>query len=501
MDLIQNSYIKWALSGLLLGIGFVVPSLWILGLAGGVYFIHTLINESSVKRQLLGATLAWTIKAACANSFFWSVYPVQWLPIEWGSAQLVLVLLYWVTTSLWLSLGALVVVVGYGVCKKYASSLYKHLPLLLVPVFWVVGEMFGSFMFSVMMIGPGGTINVAYSFGYSGYLLAEHALLLQLARLGGVYVLSALFAIVAIGIILVLQFPKTITTTITSFVIGLVFATGWYQYVAFPIITSEQGHSVAVIDTYPGRELSQERSDFTNSIAITQAVEAALTLGGDYILLPEDAQFFNQTQPIGSLRSSINFKYDNPQPVIVDSGPTLVGEKTVLQALIFDGQGDHIDRIHKRYLVPQGEFMPSLYSRTLQLVGLSSIAALLSEQIAFAVGPLTSQAAMSENIPGILFCFESVDPMGVRKLIRERPHMPFVAHPVSHTWFHDSTVLWHQLDTMLQVQAVWNQKYIISASNHAYSHAFAPNGAIQTLEATTSGEGWAVKEVIIPRKN
>lgn len=501
MEFIQNSYVKWAISGLLLGIGFVIPLLWILGLAGAAYFIHTLVNEKSFVRQCVGAVLAWTIKSACATSVFWSVYPVQWLPVDVGSGQLLVIGMYWFTSSVWLGLGALFVVAGYWICKKYTLVPFTYVPLLFMPVFWVIGEIAGSFIFSIMMMGPGGTLNAAYSLGYSGFLLAEHDVLLQVARIGGVYALSALFACMAAIVIIVLQTKKTTITTVFFFSLGFIYATGFHQYYVFPVATSDKGYTVITVDTYSDRSLFMDQSDFVNSIAINQAVEAALTLQSDYVILPEDAKFFSQTQSVGALKTTVNIKYNKPAQVIIDSGPTRIGEATVFQATVFNGQDDSIERIHKRYLVPQGEFMPTLYSGFLSIAGFSDLVSVLSNQFSFEVGPATNQSAVAENTPGILFCFESVDPLGVRRIVNERPNMPFVAHPVSHTWFHDSEVLWHQLDTMLRVQAVWNQQYIISASNHAYSSAFAPSGAVQHLDSTVSGDGWAIKEIIIPKNN
>jgi apolipoprotein N-acyltransferase len=498
MHLIQNNYVAWAVSGLLLGIGFVVPSMWILGVGGGVYFLYTLLQKSSLLHKYFGATLAWTIKSACANSFFWSVYPIEWLPVEFGGVQLLLIGMYWITTSLWLGLGAVVVVTGYHIAKKYQHTIYEHLPLIIFPITWVLGEIAGSFIFSVMMIGPGGTFNAAYSFGYSGYLLAEHDILLQFARLGGAYALGVLFACIVIILLLVVWNKKTTPRIVASLVIGVVYFSGFHQYFFLPVIT-EDGYKVASIDTYPVRSEVLDRTDFEKSVAITEAVEAALALNGDYIILPEDAQFFNQNQPIGSAVSNINMKYNNPSQIILDSAGVVVDNKNVVQAFVFNGQEEEIERIQKGYLVPQGEFMPTLYNLFLGLLGQSNLTEIISSHVSFEVGSLTDQSQMASNTPGILFCFESVDPQGIRRLVADRPDMPFVAHPLSHTWFYNSKTLWHQLDTMLRIQAVWNQQYIISASNQAYSSVFSPMGVVDSLPATIVGDQWVVREVVIPR--
>jgi apolipoprotein N-acyltransferase len=501
MGLVQNNFIKWALSGVLLGVGFVVPSLWVVGLVGGFLFLNTMIAEQSLLRLCVGATLAWTIKSAFATSVFWSVYPIEWLPVDFGLVQLLLIFMYWSTASLWLGLGALVVVIGYKVSEKYLTKISTLMPLVLLPLFWVAGEVLGSFIFSVMMIGPGGALNAAYSLGYSGYLLAEHDGLLQMASFGGVYILSFLYITFVVFLLLVLQKKNIVISFSVGLIVSVAYLSSFQQYVFFPVTPKSDGHTIVSIDTYPDRQQSKEQTGFQKSVAIEEAMERALLMDNDYILLPEDAQFFNQTKTAGSLAASINLKYESPDQVIVDSGGAVVDGKLVLQASVFNGPEDAVEVIHKRYLVPQGEFMPTLYSGFLSLFGSPDITKLIKEHLSFEIGPNTNQSAVADNVPGILFCFESVDPRGVRRLVDERGNMPFVAHPISHTWFHDSEILWHQLESMLRVQAVWSKQYIISSSNHAYSSAYAPNGAIQMLEAVESGEGWAVKQIIIPKNN
>ncbi len=88
--------------------------------------------------------------------------------------------------------------------------------------------------------------------------------------------------------------------------------------------------------------------------------------------------------------------------------------------------------------------------------------------------------------------------MGVRSLMNERESVPFIAHPVSHIWFHQPRSFWSQLDTALRVQAIWNQVYIASAGNHAPSKLFTPQGKIVMPQKIASGEFWEVGTVEIP---
>jgi len=74
---------------------------------------------------------------------------------------------------------------------------------------------------------------------------------------------------------------------------------------------------------------------------------------------------------------------------------------------------------------------------------------------------------------------------------------PFVAHIVSHGWFKEPKTLWPQLQAMLQVQAIWNDTYIVSAGNHTVGYTVSPTGTILYPEVTAQGEWWQVGVVSI----
>jgi hypothetical protein len=87
----------------------------------------------------------------------------------------------------------------------------------------------------------------------------------------------------------------------------------------------------------------------------------------------------------------------------------------------------------------------------------------------------------------------------VRTIMKERGSVPFIAHPVSHAWFTEPFALWNQLETMLQVQAVWNQSYIVSSGNQVRGYAVTPTGAIVYPKQVQSGDNWSLGIVQIPR--
>jgi hypothetical protein len=70
---------------------------------------------------------------------------------------------------------------------------------------WVGGEVLGALTFSLYTTGPGSYLTAGFSFGQSGYALAQHELLLGVAVWGSVYALSLCVYIGAYSVYLLRQ--------------------------------------------------------------------------------------------------------------------------------------------------------------------------------------------------------------------------------------------------------------------------------------------------------
>lgn len=492
-------YITWPLSGVLLGIGFVVPTLWIVSLVGGAYFLYLLQQKTSLRQKIFGAWLAWTIKAAFAVGWMWSTYPIEWLPLDLGQIQVVLIGISWVLTALCLGLGAVVMVITISFIHRYVVTTSLVYIFVLVPLLWVSCETLGSIVFSLFSYGPGGMVSTLFSFGYVGYLLAFHDWLLPAARLVGVFSLGFVFVLMAAALCWSLgQSKKHMRVAVLSLL--LLFFASFFPLTKEQLPKTSEGYTVITIDTQLGSRLHTTKEGQVYAAAALQAaVKTALAENTEYVILPEDSRFFDQSRSVGENKSLFSTQNNNPAVVLVDSGRASSVGETVQQAFIYNGPEALVERYHKKYLVPQGEFFPYVYSVLFKVIGSTESLAYLSQGISYQVGPWTSQKAAAANVPGVLFCFESFAPFGVRSLMTERPELPFVAHIASHAWFHKPHTLWSQMEAMLRVQAVWNQQYIVTAGNMVAGNAYAPSGAVWEPEVIATGEGWQLKRTVIPR--
>jgi apolipoprotein N-acyltransferase len=499
MTLFRHWYVRWILSGLLLGIGFVFPHLWILGIGGGALFLYLLQQEATLSKKLIGAVTSWTIKAMLSVWFYWNTYPIEWLPLDIGQIQILLIFFTWFMTALCLGSGALFLVLVVWLLKKKTDISHWSYYILIYPLLWIIGESLGSLAFSIFFYGPGGTINTSFSFGYVGYLLAQHEMLLQGARLAGVYGLSFIFVCI-LGVLMWRMEREKKIWRVGLYLLILLYGSSYFSIGHPEILNEGNNQKVITVDTkISSRNTTKEGQKEVNE-TLSEAVSAALAEQPEYIILPEDSRYFDQSLAAGKIKNQFQLQYKNPKVVLVDSSRVRYDGNAIQQAFVFNGINEETERFHKRYLVPQGEFFSSIYSYILKRVGYEDSLAYLSGDMSYRVGPLISQSQAASNVPGILFCFESFAPNGVRLLTKERGDMPFVAHIASHAWFHEPHILWSQMETMMRVQAVWNQQYIVSAGNMVSGKFYTPNGGVFDMEVVNKGDQWEIKQAYIPKR-
>jgi apolipoprotein N-acyltransferase len=273
-----------------------------------------------------------------------------------------------------------------------------------------------------------------------------------------------------------------------------------FPFLQSPASSSVESVQIAVISTELRRTAWQSADLWSlRRQTLLEAYEAARATESQYILFPEDSRLASGDAGVTDSELLITERDFTTQPVIVDSGKhALTDDTAVLRATVSDLETGIVAQADKRYLVPQGEFAPALHRRVLSVLG-PEVSAYMDSMLVFEKGMLRSQADFPARFPSVLFCFESVDPMGVRSLMRERQqNVPFVAHVVSHGWFQHSSLIQSQLDSMLRVQAVWNQVPIVVAGNHARSALYIPNGDILMPTESASGINWSVGTFNLP---
>lgn len=495
----------FAFSGSLLGIGFVISPFWPLSFIGVWMFFTALETAPSWQSRFSGAFLAFSIKALCGIAWFWSVYPIDWLSIPVSVWQLPAIGVGWFVSGVALGSGGLLLALLVSGVRRY-PSLYSG-RFIFYALGWVGAEVFGSFIFSLVTYGPGGTITTAFSFGYIGYLTAHIPLFFAVASFGGVYGVT----VVTILAVLVGAYSLTHWHGIRrSFVVGVSFGiiiVSWlgtgpviFNRLSLSSTSTTPTATVALVDTSFSATLRQsEAGQATRQKALTEALKAARASEATYIIFPEDSGFMTGLDS-GLAFALINFRHQlqSGGVVLVDSGSVPTPDGVFLRATIFDGLMGASYELDKQYLVPVGEFVPThIITPLFTALGWGSIFTTLEQSVRYRPGPHTALKADLTHIPGILFCFEGVSPKSVKKLRTRRP-VPFIAHPFSHGWFQSTTRLTPQLTMMLRLQARANQISIVSAGNQGTGAVYLPSGQRYVPPVYAEGDLWRVRVATIP---
>jgi apolipoprotein N-acyltransferase len=488
----QTNYSQAFIMGGFLGIGFIFPAWWWLAFVAIIWMVSAL--ETSVPtRKLMGLfALAWGIKSLCSIVWFWSAYPIDWVEGLSVGVQLTLISVYWITSGLWLSSGG--ALFGFlSRCILRQSSISRAWALGLIPVVWLLSEISAAVVFSFFTAGPGSFLQAYFSFGMIGYLLATTPFGVWAAAVGQVYGLTILM--VGISIFLYIIKKNISTIRFAGVAITLVILV---SFVSFPL--SEQGNTtqtVIVVDTrFDPQMLSTEFGYEVKFDTLQTAVDAAVAQSADVVLLPEDSRYlYGKFIDANSEQVMAYWQFAHPdsRAVVIDSGRyTTQSGETVLRASVLDPKNNVVWEFDKQYLVPQGEYVPTAYGAVLRVLGYGRVVDAVAADSSYIPGPLSQTAKLPSHIPGVLFCFESVNPLGVTTLGHART-LPFIAHPISHGWFHEPTILWQQLDVMLQVQARFNGLPIVSAGNMVAGKMYLPSGKIETGEVIETGERYTLR--------
>lgn len=490
-------HIGWmqaSVAGAFLGIGFIVPILWWLSLLAIVWCLHSIKNSTSYLQLVKILFIVWFIKSLCSLSWYLSIYPIQWIDIPNHTYQIILLFVYWTSSSAWLALGAifLALIGRFMYVQKNISEYFWYYTM---PIVWLGSELFSGVTFAIFSFGPGSVLDTYFvSQGMVGYLLGTTSIGVWLAVVAGVYGLSFIVISVACFILFIFETKRQKYLVVFMIVVTLLNVGSVNRKFAHTNV----GVTVISVDTqFDAGLLSANEGEQIKVDTVRAAVDTAIELAPTFVLLPEDSRYldsqYDSNYP-GQAMSIFLFTHKNTETILIDSGRhESKNGPTVLRANVFDGVSKKMWQFDKQYLVPQGEYVPYLYQAIFSLLGYKSVIDEIAQDSSYRPGPLLQTDALPSYIPGVLFCFESSSPTGVPKLTKLRT-LPFVAHPVSHAWFHNPAVLWQQLDVMLQIQARYSGVPIVSAGNMATGKLYLPSGAIETGRVIVEGDRYQLRE-------
>ena len=453
-----------AVSGLLLGIGFYIPVLWPLVFVGLVPFLYVSARAPGdwKRRALLGLVLGLTLYGCALAAIFWHTLPVDWFGIESVALQVFAVGGSWLLAASILALGT----VAFSVALPFVSSGWRS--LLFVPLAWVLGEWLGAFLISILLAGPGSLLGAHFTLGYLGYLLAHEPALLQLAAVGGVYLLAAVAVLVNVLVFQAWRAPtrrERAAALIVVLAIGVFVVLGHWWLAKQPSLEGEGTARMAALSTYQPPQLhltledEQERVDVITSL-LGQIDEA------DAVLLPESAAY---------TRFADRDAFPN-LALIVDTQNTREPSGDTYSRTVFHYADGSTEQSEKQFVLPVGEYIPYLYRLILLVIPNEDFREQVLGTRSFVSGSETQFARVGDGALAVRFCDESMSPHLYAR--DARGGAGILANVSSYSWFHGSREVFSQMQAVAKVRVVETGRWYLQSANMSPAYVLDHHGRV-----------------------
>ena len=458
-------------SGLLFVLAFLWSSvLWWLSFVALVPLLFFLRSADTARRAFLGAYCTGVFLVGSSVAWYWNVLPLDWLELSIQPAKAVL----YVAISFLIAVFVLAFPIGlWGVLVHRSLSVRKIvIPLLFVPLVWVLLEYARAWLYALLTYKTGVAMGPHFTIGFLGYFLSYHPFLLQLAALGGVYLLSAIILFANTTAFLTaerIQHSIRVRGLLVVLALVAVVLTG-----AIPLPTNKtEVISIAAVHTnFPARaalsrEDYQERAK-TFRVVLHEVAEKEET--PSVVVFPEGARVF-ATLPPSEIAA---FFSSSVQPMLVDSGLMSKNGETYSR-LAFFREGVSLATQDKIFLAPQGEYIPGLFGAIVKVFGDTTDA--LEQHHDYRSGDRKILTVESNGIVvGGLFCSELFSPNLYRE--EKKAGANLLVNAASHSVFHESRLLYDYFKSVAKVRAVENRLPLVVAGNVVPSFAVSAQGQI-----------------------
>ncbi len=290
-----------------------------------------------------------------------------------------------------------------------------------------------------------------------GYSQHGFGVLLQIADLGGVYLLSFLVLSGASAALLWIAQGKRGPALVYMVLIFLSVLYGSYRLWCWKIDT-EHWHRATLVQ--PGIALRGSRSYFEKTYFqdLARTYSKACDEGAEWVIFPEAPNPFSPDIDAHFRTFWRTLVAEKQRPLVLSAaGQETQSDQYYNSAFLFDRSGAIIHRYDKRHLVPFGEYLPGLAT----LLGLSE--ALVSEVGQFSPGRISQRAAhLDDEQLGFLICYEIIFPELSRQAVRAGAR--FLVNTTNDMWFGDTAAPWQHLQ-MAALRAVEVRKPLLRAAN------------------------------------
>ena len=440
-------YLLALLSGVLLGIPFVIYDLALLSWIALIPFFFAIEGVTRKKAFFLGWVMG--ICFFVLNGY-WLLYPLT----EFSGFPMVVNLFLFLLVVIILAL----FIAAFSVILKSITNHNNYFLILVAPVIWTAIEFIRTLL------------PIQYYFAFLGYSQSFISQLVQLAHYGGVYIITFLIVLFNVLLYLAIKKNKLRYALLGILLFGILFSYGQWQ-INRPL-EKEREINISVIQPNIAQEIkmsSEHQSEVREKIIELSEEEIAKN-EPELVVWPETA----------ILRS---YNKDSKFPYLLnDDTPLLVGgflrDETggnLNSSLLINSENDIIEYYSKMNLVPFGEYTP--FSDYMPDV-LSTVMGNL----------LPGEQKQSFDLNGITLstpiCSEILDPFFIRDLQNDNDVITTIANEA---WFQDSNLPVQMIQASI-FRAVENRSPVVKSGNTGISAFINENGeVIKETEAFTEG--------------
>lgn len=468
------------ISASLCGIGVLIPLTWYVSIIGIALFVYTLnsLKGGAWHQYLLFGAGFGTAYAAIVLIWFWHILPLDWMDAGILGSFLVLFLSwFFVAMALGSVFFLLSILYGrFGSSSVFGSFFFASL--------WVLSEYAQMWLFAFLTWGIASAKSAHFSATFIGYALASFSPLLQLASIGGVYLLSFTAAFMGVSVYRLWNIPTAPKKRIYVVLIALCCAIGITTLDSYvPLIQTaehpdEKMLRVALVTTQFSHKLLRdyesrfERHEVQKNLVLS-AVQDKPPI--DLLVFPEGAANF----PSGEreVQEFLSEVFPQNKPAIIDSIVTFERDTRLQRMFYWTPEAELSGTYDKIFLVPQGEYTPNITYIVFRILGMMEVVEKMKRvSPGFTPGSAVSTVRTDGISIGGLFCSDVLSPQLYRQQTERGAGV--LVNAASHALFHSSPIVDTYILHISKVRAVENGRYLLIAGNGVPSSVISSVGEI-----------------------
>jgi len=444
-------------------------------------FWFVFAEKINPKKAFIGGTICGIVFFGKLFDWLFATAPFEWLGVTTkGEVTLVFILLavLWLIQTVFLGLFLGVFAYCLRRSLKYSTRLrLKH--LIIIPALWIVFEYLRAWGFGILWLGKETLFGPHWTFGNLVYIIHNQTSLIQIADLGGIYLISFLIVLVNVGLFLILKRCARLNLphiAVLLIILGLV-GTAWIGYGAYKVKAKShevKAHKVriAVLQTNflsgSGFNTYQKKEVFKTVLDLFRNPESSRQKP-EIIIAPEGFGIVSLTKDVEIAKYLLGDFWQAGQIYLENQKISLKNTGVKSRLFFYDlEKKEPIDYHDKLLLVPNGDFLPYLTKAILSIYSFD----IEYEKRLYNKGEKIEPV---QNIGGTI-CSSILSPEIQRQMTKNGAE--FLAVVSSDAPFHGSKSLLAQNLAMLKLRAVENRRYFAQATNMGYSFLLNPKGEI-----------------------